>query len=122
LTSCAIRSDQKARALLIGQWQHKVTVLGEKRTSQLSFSADGTFLQTGYTETGKLRAEFAAESGTWALQDNTLEMHYQSQQSGAAATRPKPVVRRITRLSESEFVSADEKFGIELAYIKIQTR
>lgn len=116
LTSCALGPDQELRKLLMGHWEHKVGVMGEKRTSHLSFAPDGTFLQTGYSETRGRRVGYAPERGTWSLQGSTLEMHYRAEQAGGQAALAHTDVRRIIRLSESEFVSADTKFGIELAY------
>ncbi len=116
LASCATDPDQQLRKLLVGQWEHTVGIFGERRTSQLTFQADGTFLQTGYSEVRGSRFGYSSEEGTWSLSGSTLEMRYRAAQSGAQPARTQLDVRRIVKLSEGEFVSADAKFGIELAY------
>ena len=116
LAACATDPDQQLRKLLVGQWEHTVGIYGERRTSQLTFEADGKFLQTGFSEVRGSRFAFSPEEGTWSLSGSTLEMHYRAPQSGAQAARTQTDVRRIIKLSEGEFVSADAKFGIELAY------
>ncbi len=116
LAACATGPDQQLRKLLVGQWEHTVGIFGEQRTSRLTFEADGTFLQTGYSEARGSHIGYSPEEGTWSLSGSTLKMHYRAPQPGAQAVSTQTDVRRIVKLSESEFVSADAKFGIELAY------
>jgi hypothetical protein len=116
LAACATNPDQELRRLLVGQWEHTVAIFGERRTSRLTFEADGTFIQTGYSEVRGSRFGYSPEKGTWSLSGSTLEMRYRVPQSGDQAVRTQTDVRRVVKLSEGEFVSADAKFGIELAY------
>jgi len=118
LAACATSSGQQLRKLLLGQWEHTVGIFGERRTSQLTFEADGTFLQAGYSEARGSRIGYVLEQGTWSLNGSTLEMRYRTAQSGAQAAHTETDVRRIEKLSEGEFVSTDTKFGIELAYTR----
>jgi hypothetical protein len=122
LASCALSPDQEFRKLLVGQWEHKVGVMRERRTSQLTFAADGTFLQSGYSESHGMRIAYVPAKGTWSLVGSTLEMHYQAEQSSSQPALTHTDVRRVVRLTESEFVSADVKFGIELAYIRSKSQ
>ncbi len=122
LASCALSPDQASRRLLVGPWEHTVGIMGERRTSQLVFADDGTFLQTGHAESRGLRVGYAPASGTWSLHGSTLEMRYRPEQTGNRAPPAQTDVRRIIRLSETEFVSADARFGIELAYTRSKPR
>ncbi|WP_457417559.1 lipocalin family protein [Roseateles sp. P5_E7] len=117
MASCATLPGQQQRELLVGHWQHKVAVFGEKRTSAWAFSADGSFLLTGYSETRDLRASHVPESGAWTLNGSTLELRYlPAAQADGTTPQGKTEIRHIVKLTAEEFVSTDDKFGIELAY------
>lgn len=109
--------DAQLRERLVGQWQQRIDVLGEARTSQWSFSGDGSYQLTGYSETRGVRASYVPEHGAWTLAGGMLELRYlPAAEAGSPPPEAKTEVRRIVRLTDEEFVTADARFGIELAY------
>lgn len=122
--SCALSPEQQQRELLVGQWQHQVGVLGDQRTSVWALSSDGSFVLTGHAETRGLRAGYTPERGAWTLSGSTLELRYLpvAQPGGAAPTEARTEVRRLVKLTRDEFVTADAKYGIELAYGRVAQR
>ena len=120
IASCATHSDKPRRELLVGQWQHKVEVFGDSRTSDWAFSNDGSFLLTGYSEPRGMRVSYVPERGAWTLNGSTLELRYlPAGQTKEAPPEAKTEIRRIVKLTAAEFVSADATFGIELAYSRV---
>ncbi|MFG6430293.1 hypothetical protein [Roseateles sp. LYH14W] len=120
MASCATRPDQQQRELLVGQWQHTVGVFGDKRTSAWAFSNDGSFLLTGYSQARGMRAGYVPEGGVWTLNGGTLELRYLPvAQTDGAPPLARTEIRRIVKLTAEEFVSADAKYGIELAYRRV---
>jgi len=118
--SCATSPDDRQRGLLVGQWQQRVHVLGEVRTSVWSFSMDGSYRLTGYSETPGMRADHVPEYGAWALTGNTLELrHLPAAEPGQPAPELTTEARRIVKLTGEDFVTADTRFGIELAYRRV---
>lgn len=121
MASCATLPGQQQRELLVGQWQHKTNVLGDSRTSVWAFASDGSFTQTGLSTTRGMSAAYVPELGTWALNGGVLELRYRaSAASDGAAPGARTEARRIVKLTAEEFVTADAKYGIELAYRRVE--
>jgi len=120
MSSCAHLPGQQPRELLVGQWQHKAKVLGDSKTSVWVFASDGSFTLTGLAKTRGMSAAYVPELGTWTLNASTLELRYLPSTS-PDGTPPvaRTETRRIVKLTDEEFVTADAKYGIELAYRRV---
>lgn len=118
LSGCASPQAAGPRQLLVGHWEHSVEVMGERKTSQLVLSEDGRFVLTGRTETSLGTAEHVPERGTWSVIGGALEMKTQVQKPGATEASIRTELRRLVKVTPAEFVSADERFGIERVYLR----
>jgi hypothetical protein len=123
MASCATSPDAQQRELLVGQWRQQIHVLGAVKTSDWFFSADGRYELTGYSDSRGMRASHVPEHGAWTLTGNTLELRQlPAAEPGQPAPQPTTEVRRIVKLTAEEFVTADTRFGIELAYSRVRAQ
>lgn len=140
LASCAIDPALPSKGQLVGRWQQRIEVLGEKKYSEWQISADGGFVLTGRSEARGIKADYEPERGRWHLDGKVLALRYQAstqpQRTGWVKvadgkleirdTNPEaeqPLAERveyqnIVKLTRDELVIADVKHGIEQRYVR----
>jgi len=110
---CAIDPIEALRQSLIGSWKQEIHVLGEDKTSVLTFRSDGTFVEAVHAKTPLGQIDYVPLVGTWrALSAGSIEMTYPKGFTGYDKSETEE--RRITLVTKDAFVSADSKYGISV--------
>lgn len=112
LYGCESVTDLSLKERLVGSWVQRISILGEKEESILTFHADGTFTQTGSTTNQFGTVPHAPLRGTWLLTGKKIEFTYEMGDAGNGT--PKTNQRAIVALTDHDFVSVDTRFGIEV--------
>lgn len=116
-------AQPKRASKLVGTWVHRVTILGVPHNAIVTFRPDGSFEEDAYTPAAgdaaappgaapSIGMRVLGARGTWSVQGAKLLLHHPA--NGAAKTPAVTETRTIVKLTDSEFISTDDKFQIAI--------